>query len=91
MTKSELIATVVARRGISMAEARVLVETVLDKITSALAESDRVELRGFGSFSVKVRQARVGRNPKTGTEVDVVGKKVPFFKAGKELKARVDG
>lgn len=67
-----------------------VVNTILDGITDALAEGDRVELRGFGAFSVRRRPARVGRNPRTGESVAVKEKHVPFFKTGKELRERVD-
>lgn len=66
------------------------VNIILDEITDALARGDRVELRGFGAFSVRKREARRGRNPRTGDTVDVPAKAVPFFKAGKELRARVN-
>jgi integration host factor subunit beta len=68
-----------------------LSDTVLDHVAAALERGDRVELRGFGAFSVRTREARVGRNPRTGEAVGVEAKRVPFFKAGKELRARVDG
>ena len=67
-----------------------IVSTVFDEITSALARGDRVELRGFGAFSVKNRPARVGRNPRTGETVDVGEKYVPQFKAGKEIRERIN-
>ncbi|MEO0981335.1 MAG: integration host factor subunit beta [Pseudomonadota bacterium] len=68
-----------------------IVEVILDQIASALARGDRVELRGFGAFSVRQRDARKGRNPRTGEAVEVPAKSVPFFKAGKELRSRVNG
>ena len=68
-----------------------IVNTVFDEITGAMAKGDRVELRGFGAFSVKKRDARVGRNPRTGTSVDVEEKHVPFFKTGKLLRDRLNG
>lgn len=67
-----------------------IVDVVLDEIASALEKGDRVELRGFGAFSVRKRDARSGRNPRTGETVDVEEKFVPFFKAGKELRARLN-
>jgi integration host factor subunit beta len=67
-----------------------IVSTVFEEITEALARGDRVELRGFGAFSVKTRDARVGRNPRSGEAVDVPEKTVPFFKAGKELRERMN-
>jgi len=68
-----------------------IVATIFDEITDALAKGDRVELRGFGAFSVKRRDARVGRNPRTGESVSVEAKAVPFFKTGKLLRDRLNG
>ncbi|MBN2741681.1 MAG: integration host factor subunit beta [Rhodobacteraceae bacterium] len=68
-----------------------IVNTIFDEITEALAAGDRVELRGFGAFSVKQRDARVGRNPRTGEAVEVDEKHVPFFKTGKLLRDRLNG
>ena len=68
-----------------------IVNTIFDEITEAMARGERVELRGFGAFSVKQRDARTGRNPRTGETVDVDGKAVPFFKAGKLLRDRLNG
>lgn len=91
MTKSELVEIIANNHGeITRREAEVVVNEVLDAISSALAEGDRVELRGFGSFTTKSRKARTGRNPKTGESVDVPPKLVPHFKPGKELRDRVD-
>jgi integration host factor subunit beta len=67
-----------------------IVNAVLDEIIRAMKTDDRVELRGFGAFSVKSRNARTGRNPRTGGAVDVTAKKVPFFKTGKELRERLN-
>ena len=67
-----------------------IVATVFDEITNALAEGRRVELRGFGAFSTRAREARTGRNPRTGTAVKVDAKRVPYFKAGKEMRARLN-
>ncbi|WP_175556916.1 integration host factor subunit beta [Shimia gijangensis] len=68
-----------------------IVNTIFDEITDAMADGDRVELRGFGAFSVKKRDARVGRNPRTGESVSVEEKHVPFFKTGKLLRDRLNG
>jgi integration host factor subunit beta len=68
-----------------------IVSTLFDEIAGALARGDRVELRGFGAFSVKSRDARVGRNPRTGEAVQVPEKRVPFFKTGKDLRERMNG
>ncbi|SIS69658.1 integration host factor subunit beta [Roseivivax lentus] len=68
-----------------------IVNTIFDEITGAMAKGDRVELRGFGAFSVKKRDARIGRNPRTGEAVEVEEKHVPFFKTGKLLRDRLNG
>jgi integration host factor subunit beta len=68
-----------------------IVSTLFDEIAAALARGDRVELRGFGAFSVKNRDARIGRNPRTGEAVQVPEKRVPFFKTGKDLRERMNG
>jgi len=91
MTKSELIAELAAANPhLRAADVEVIVSTIFDEITRALAHGARVELRGFGVFTVKRRQARTGRNPRTGETVPVDEKAVPFFKAGKELRERVN-
>ena len=91
MTKSELILRL-AERNPHLYERDVerIVATIFDEISSALANGDRVELRGFGAFSVKERDARIGRNPRTGVAVNVPRKFVPFFKAGKDLRNRLN-
>src|SRR6202795_1473106 len=92
MIKRDLIAEVLKRRPrLSYSNPEVVVNSVFDSMTDALARGERIEIRGFGSFVVKHRQAREGRNPKTGALVPVAAKRVPFFKVGKELKLRVDG
>ncbi len=68
-----------------------IVNTIFEKITNAMADGNRVELRGFGAFSIKQRDARMGRNPRTGEPVPVDAKRVPFFKTGKELRDRLNG
>ena len=90
MTKSELIDVLADRRNLTRKEAEIYVNTILGDIGDELARGGRVELRGFGSFTVKVRQAREGRNPRSGEPVMVPEKRAPFFKAGKELRQRVD-
>jgi integration host factor beta subunit len=92
MTKHDLIEEV-ARQfpRYSRRDAEVIVNSVFDSMAEALHQGERIEIRGFGSFVVKQRQAREGRNPKTGRLVSVPAKRVPFFKVGKELKLRVDG
>lgn len=91
MTKSELIAELVAAyTHLKGEDVDTIVATIFDSITSALARGDRVELRGFGAFTIRRRTPRVGRNPRSGEAVSVGAKSVPFFKAGKELRLRVD-
>ncbi|NMG33116.1 integration host factor subunit beta [Azoarcus sp. TTM-91] len=92
MTKSELIAQLAARFPQLVAkDADYAVKMILDAMTDALARGDRIEIRGFGSFALNYRPPRVGRNPKSGEKVHVPEKHVPHFKAGKELRERVDG
>ena len=91
MTKSELIAALAARYPqLAARDTDYAVKTVLDAMTQSLAGGQRIEIRGFGSFSLSQRSPRVGRNPKSGEQVMVPGKQVPHFKAGKELRERVD-
>jgi integration host factor subunit beta len=92
MLKSELILKLSAEYPhLRQDDLEKVVNVILDEIGNALAHGDRVELRGFGAFSVRKRDARTGRNPRTGEAVTVEAKAVPFFKAGKELRARVNG
>lgn len=92
MTKSELIQMLAERNPhLYLRDIERIVETIFDEMTSALAKGDRVELRGFGAFSVKARESRTGRNPRTGQSVKVTAKKLPFFKTGKELRDRLNG
>jgi integration host factor subunit beta len=91
MIKSELIQRIARRNGnLYQRDVETIVTTILDEITAALARGDRVELRGFGAFSVKKRDARTGRNPRTGEQVSVEEKSVPFFKTGKEMRERLN-
>lgn len=92
MIKSELVQHIAqANPHLYQRHVEMIVNTILDEITAALARGDRVELRGFGAFSVKDRPARTGRNPRTGAKVEVDQKYVPFFKTGKELRERLNG
>ena len=92
MIRSELIQKIADENPhLSQREAERIVNTIFDRIIGAMAEGDRVELRGFGAFSVKKRDARVGRNPRTGDSVQVEEKHVPFFKTGKLLRDRLNG
>ena len=91
MTKSELIARLAERFPQLVAkDADFAVKMILDALTSALVKGDRIEIRGFGSFALNYRPPRIGRNPKSGDKVQVPAKHVPHFKAGKELRERVD-
>jgi integration host factor subunit beta len=91
MTKSELIARLAARYPqLVSKDAEYAVKMMLDAMTDALVRGERIEIRGFGSFGLNHRPARVGRNPKSGDKVEVPEKFVPHFKAGKELRERVD-
>jgi len=92
MTKSELVNQVAARLShLTLKEAEIMVDTIFDAMSDTLVEGDHIELRGFGSFSVRHRAGRQGRNPKTGDTVLVSPKRTPFFKVGKELKKRING
>lgn len=91
MTRSELIARIAQQNPhLYHRDVERIVTTIFDEITDALCDGDRVELRGFGAFSVKHRDARVGRNPRTGESVSVDAKAVPFFKTGKLLRERLN-
>jgi integration host factor subunit beta len=91
MTKSELIDILAAEQPqLVYRDVELAVKGLLDRMADTLAEGDRIEVRGFGSFSLHHRPARIGRNPKTGTAVHVPDKFVPHFKPGKELRERVD-
>ena len=91
MTKSELIAYLAEENPhLYQRDVERIVTTIFDEFASALAEGDRVELRGFGAFSVKQRYARVGRNPRTGEAVNVAAKRVPYFKTGKQLREKLN-
>lgn len=91
MIKSELVAKLAeANPHLYQRDIEILVNSILDEITDALRRGDRVELRGFGTFSIKERDARQGRNPRTGEKVDVNGKNVPYFKCGKEMRIRLN-
>jgi len=90
MNKAELVLKVAARANVTQKVAKVIVDTVFVGMRDALAKGERIEIRGFGSFVVKNYSAYKGRNPKTGVLVDVSGKRLPFFKVGKELKEKVN-
>ena len=91
MIKSSLVQTIAEQNPhLYQRDVEIIVNAILNEITEALAKGDRVELRGFGAFSVKNRGARVGRNPRTGERVEVEEKWVPFFKTGKDLRDRLN-
>jgi len=91
MTKAELIEEVSRVVEMSRKDSEVIVETIFDSIVRALRTGEKIEIRGFGSFRTRQRQPRIGRNPKTGTRVEVPAKRIPFFKPSKELKDLVNG
>jgi len=91
VTKSELIERVAAKQThLSVKDVELAVKTVLEEMAQAMATGQRIEIRGFGSFSLHYRKSRTGRNPKTGEAVDIDGKHVPHFKPGKDLRDRVN-
>ena len=91
MTKSELIARLAAQNpSLYYRDIERLVNTIFDTITEALVVGDRVELRGFGAFSLREREGRMGRNPRTGEAVSVNAKRMPFFKMGKGMRERLN-
>ena len=91
MNKSDLI-EMLAKKLPNLAgrDVEVIVNTIFESMTESLRQGDRIEIRGFGSFEVRTRKPRIGRNPKTGMSVEVGERKVPFFKVGKELRERVN-
>lgn len=86
MTKADLIEEVSRVVEMTRKDSEVIVEAIFDSIVRSLRADDKIEIRGFGSFRTRQRQSRVGRNPKTGTRVEVPAKKIPYFKPSKELK-----
>jgi len=92
MTKSELVDLIAEQiKNLSHKEIDVIVNTLFGRMVQALSEGSRIEIRGFGSFEIRTRPSRQGRNPKTGKQVFVATRRVPFFKVGKELKERING
>ena len=91
MTKADLVEEVVKVSNVSKKHAEIIVNTVFSSIIEALQQDDKIELRGFGSFRVRRRRSRQGRNPKTGDRVEVPEKRIPYFKPGKELKDLING
>ena len=90
MTKAELVEEVARVSELTKKHSEVIVDTVFDSIIEALHKDEKIELRGFGSFRIRQRRSRQGRNPKTGDKVDVPAKKIPYFKPGKELKELIN-
>ena len=91
MTKADLVDEVVRIASLSKRHAEIVVNTLFQSIIEALQQDDKIELRGFGSFRVRRRRSRQGRNPKTGDRVEVPSKRIPYFKPGKELKDVING
>ncbi|MFQ5718924.1 MAG: HU family DNA-binding protein [Acidobacteriota bacterium] len=90
MTRAELVEHVTRVSELSKKHSEIVVNTIFDSIIQALKSDEKIELRGFGSFRIRRRQSRVGRNPKTGARVEVPAKKIPYFKPGKELKELIN-
>lgn len=86
MTKAELVEEVAKTTQLTKKHAELIVNTVFESIVTSLKDGDKIELRGFGSFRIRNRGPRIGRNPKTGDRVEVPSKRIPYFKPGKELK-----
>lgn len=91
MTKADLIEEVSRVVEMTRKDSEVIVEAIFDSVVRALKTDDKIEIRGFGSFRTRQRQSRIGRNPKTGTRVEVPAKRIPYFKPSKELKDLVNG
>ena len=91
MIKSELVQKIADKNPhLYHRDIERIVNAILDEVINAMKDGNRVELRGFGAFSVKSRNSRMGRNPRTGTSVEVIAKRVPFYKTGKELRERLN-
>jgi integration host factor subunit beta len=86
MTKAELVEQVARSTELTKKHAEIIVNTVFESIVDSLKSGEKIELRGFGSFRIRQRDARIGRNPKTGEKVDVPAKSIPYFKPGKDLR-----
>lgn len=91
MTKAELVEEVARTTQLTKKHAELIVNTVFESIVSSLKDGEKIELRGFGSFRIRDRGPRIGRNPKTGDKVDVPPKRIPYFKPGKDLKELLNG
>ena len=91
MTKAELVDQVARTTQLTKKHAEIMVNTVFDSIVDSLKDGEKIELRGFGSFRIRQRGSRTGRNPKTGARVEVPSKSIPYFKPGKELRELLNG
>lgn len=91
MTKADLIEEVTRVTELTRKDAEVIVESIFESVVKSLHRGDKIEIRGFGSFRTRQRQSRIGRNPKTGTRVEVPAKRIPYFKPSKELKDLING
>lgn len=91
MTKAELVEEVARTTQLTKKHAELIVNTVFESIVNSLKEGEKIELRGFGSFRIRKRGPRIGRNPKTGDKVHVPSKRIPYFKPGKDLKELLNG
>jgi len=91
MTKAELVEEVSEKTGLPKKQAEIVVNTVFESIVDTLKTGEKIELRGFGSFRIRHRGPRLGRNPKTGDKVEVPAKRIPYFKPGKELREMLNG
>ena len=90
MKKSDLVDAISSKSGVAKSQAQEIIESVFDLIGSALSQGEKIDLRGFGTFSVRDSKARTGRNPQTGAALQIPARRVPGFKAGKELRDRVN-
>ena len=91
MTRTNLIARLAAQQHhLTAVDVELTVKLIVDQLSDALARGERIEIRGFGAFSLRTRKSRVGRNPRTGEPVDVLAKRIPYFRPSKELRERVD-
>lgn len=91
MIKSSLVEKVAEKvKNFTKRDVEIIVDAILDNMKDSLVKGEKIEIRGFGSFKVKKHKARKGRNPKTGKDIDILAKRTPFFKVGKELKERVN-
>lgn len=90
MTKAELVEELTRLGDLTRRDSEIIVDTIFDSVVAALKSGDKIEIRGFGSFRIRQRKPRIGRNPKTGAKVEVPAKKVPYFKPSKELRDLVN-